>query len=389
MVNLTGVLTSVVISLTGAPLVLMVSNHDVLSQPLYLMIIGFSLLTAIALLFKMFLSPSALKFDKSLEGRGLAYYTYCVFMFGCVADFTLQCCHNKLFTSLFTCGENSYLLNGEPYLQTQFGITTQFWNAIVNYFLQLLAIYQIDNHIDCRITTLYWCGSIITSQFVVLVGGLSGSFSNTLEYAVWLNVIFIGLPLLIFCKFLGKPIVQPGLITAGSSKSLSIKESKLNLFEKVLSVLLVCSMCFNLIRGLGALGSRLPFIAYYVNNYEPYINEPAKFGSTWVLYTALYVIPFYVATLCNLSRPVLQWAVNLSIFFAAGLLQGTFVYLSYSWYPSSNPEFRISNDSMSVVLSANVFLVITAHLLMFHHLQKYRYFTKQLQTHEKSKKKKS
>ena len=388
MVNLTGVLTSIIISLTSVPLVLTVNNHDISSQPIYLMMIGFGVLAVIAFLFMSFLRPSERNSAKSLEGRGLFFYTCCVFMWACVADLTMQSCHGKL----ISCGEDTYIMSGEPYLQTPFGITTQLWNAVVNYFLQLLAIYQIDNQLDCRITALYWCGSIITSQFVVLIGTFSGSYSNTLEYTVLMNVIFVGLPVWIFSRFLGKPIIHPIFMVAGSQKSSKLKESKnkLNFFDTIISFLLLSAMCFNLIRGLGALGSRFPIVAYYIDNYEPYIYEPARFGSTWALYTAVYIVPFYFATLYNLTKPLSQWTVNLSIFFAAGTLQGSFVYLSYSWYPSSNPKFRIPDNSVSVVLVANILLVVTAHLLMFRNLKMCGFFTKHLPFHpEKSKKKKS
>ena len=392
MVYLTGVLTSFIISLTSAPLVHIVSNHDILSQPIYLMMIGFGLLAVVAFLAVTFLRPSDLKPAKSFEGRGLVYYTCCVFMWGGVADFTIQSCHVKL----FECGEDSYLLNGEPYLRTHFGISTQFWNAIVHYSLQLLTIYEIDNQLDCKFTVLYWCGSIITSQFVVLVGGLSGSYSDALQYAVWMNVIFAGLPIWIFFRFLSSPIILPISISA-SARSLKSKSSKpkvsgnkLNLVDMILSLLLLYAMSFNLIRGLGALGSRFPIVSNYVDNYEPYIKEPARFGSTWALYTAVYIVPFYFATLYNLTKPLSQWTVNLSIFFAAGTLQGSFVYMSYSWYPSSNPKFRIPDNSVPVVLVANILLVVTAHLLMFRNLKMCGFFTKHLPFHpEKSKKKKS
>ena len=375
MVNVSGVLVSVLISLTSVPLVLLVSNHDLFSQPIYLMTIGLGLLAVVGVLFMTFLSPSGIKSTKSVEGRGLLYYTCCVFMWGCVADFTIQTCH----VNIFSCGENSYLAHGEPYLQTPFGITTQFWNAIVHYFLQLLVIYQIDNYQDCRVITLYWCGSIITSQFVLLVGGLSGSFSDKLEYAVWLNVIFVGLPVWILCRFLSKPMTKPNL---PASKAI------FNFYDVSVYILLLCAMFYNLLRGLGALGSKFPLVLSYVDRFEPYIMEPAHFGCCWVLYTAVYLIPFYFSTLYNFNEPVSQWAVNLSVFFSAGALQGTFTYLSYSWYPSSNPKYRIPEESLSIVLAVNIMLVVTAHMLMYRYLAKWGYFTTQLKKPVESRKKK-
>ena len=51
----------------------------------------------------------------------------------------------------------------------------------------------------------------------------------------------------------------------------------------VISFAIVVSIIYSTIRGLGALGSPLPISYNYANYIEPYLLEPAKYGSIWVL----------------------------------------------------------------------------------------------------------
>jgi len=200
---LSGVLTSVTLSLSAIPLVVLVTDSSVLSEPLLMMSIGFGLLAGFAIAFVLLLPPSAIKpSNKLIEGRGVLYYTCCLFMWACIADLTIQARHLQLFSDH---QNTQYFSHGEPYLETPLGITAQFWNGIVNYCLYLAIIYKIDNSRDPRNFALYWSGGILTSQFVVLVGALTGSYSHLLQASVWMNVVFVVFPLWVMIKFLIKP----------------------------------------------------------------------------------------------------------------------------------------------------------------------------------------
>ena len=378
MTTFKSVVLAVLCSWTAIPSVLIVTADDVLSQPLVMFVIGFAILAIIAVSMKVLLPSNDLKqTSKHLEKRGLLYYTCCIFMFGGMADLVIQSCHLEI----VDCGTSNmaYFLNGELYLSLPFGVSVQMWNAIVHYTLQAIIIFQIDNGFDCTITTLLWCGSIVTSQFTVLVGSLSGSYSDKLEYACWLNAIFIGMPVWILLRFLNKPL-------RNSLPKLSSKNGTHKGFvDHLLLLSLLFSTLFCTVRALGALGSRMPIITYYVSKYEPGMTDPAQFASSWVLYTGVYLVPFYIAVMYNFNH-VSQWMVNLSVFFAAGVLQGTFVYLSYSWYPFSEPKFRISDDKFVVVVALNSLLVVTTFMLMYRSLNKSGYFTSPIAVKEKRKK---
>ena len=362
MYNFKELLASLAISLTSIPLVVFVTDHDVLTQPLIMMTIGFSLLLFITILVVLVIPPTKKDSDTSLEGRGLVYYTCCLFLWAAVSDLAIQ----SRYLGWFGFESNSkYFNNGELYLSIPFGITTQLWDAFVNSTLYMIIIFQIDNKIDCRSAVMYWCGSIITSQFVVMIGAFSGYYSDKLQYAVWLNVVFIIFPVWVLCKFLFKPI---------SVSNKNLQPLKSTIYDKILSLLLLFLCIFNTIRGLGALGSNFSMIKSYVDNFEPYIKESSKFGGTWVLYTAVYGVPFQLASIYALMHPGCAWMLNWSVFYASGMLQGTFVYMSYSFYPSSDPDYRIPENMFPYVFLMNALLVVVAHLVMFRCLSRSEFF---------------
>jgi len=51
----------------------------------------------------------------------------------------------------------------------------------------------------------------------------------------------------------------------------------------LLAGLLVTTL-FGVVRGLAALNSPSPLAVEYAHQYEPYVLEPSKFGSAWILY---------------------------------------------------------------------------------------------------------
>jgi len=196
---LSGVLTSVTLSLSAIPLVVLVTDSSVLSEPLLMMTIGFGLLAGFAIAFVFLLPPSAIKpSNKLIEGRGVLYYTCCLFMWACIADLTIQARHLQLFNDH---QNTQYFSHGEPYLETPLWTTAQFWNGVVNYCLYLAIIYKIDNGRDPRNFALYLCGG----EVVILVGALTGSFSYLLQASVWIQVAFVLFPLWVMIKFLIKP----------------------------------------------------------------------------------------------------------------------------------------------------------------------------------------
>jgi len=201
--KLSGLLTSMAMSLSAVPLLLRVSQYPVLPEPGVMTTIGFLLLGCIAFTFTMLLPPSALpKSNPLAEGRGILYYSSCLFMWAGVADLTVLSTRKNVFSAS---GNRKFFSYNQPYYETPHGVVSQIWNGIVHYCLHLAIIYKIDNGQDPRTCVLYWCGSLLTSQLVTLIGALTGSCSRTLEMSMWMNVVFFLFPLWVLFRYLVKP----------------------------------------------------------------------------------------------------------------------------------------------------------------------------------------
>nr|CAB3266998.1 transmembrane 6 superfamily member 1-like [Phallusia mammillata] len=353
-----------------------VTTSNVLTEPLTLMSIGLGLTAAILITIAVLVPPSGIKNSKNIEGRGLIYYTCALFMWASMADMSIQTAHFGFFMGLES--NTDYFTNGEPYLMTPIGISTQYWNAIVNYVLYLFIIYKIDNNQDPRNFVLYWCGSICTSQFVLMSGILTGSYSDQLEYAVWMNVTFVVFPVWVLWKYLVKPRTDLPVKIAEKHQS--------GFLDLILSVGLIAASCLAFVRVLGAMGSKFPVMKYYATHYEPHLLDETDFGKTWALYSAMYGIPFQLAAVYGLRCPGKEWMLNLSVYYAASMLQGSFVFTSYSWYPSSEEQYRIPDESRSTVLCINIALVFLANLLMFRCLSDPGYFAPKPAVQDKKRK---
>uniref|UniRef100_H2Z5B8 EXPERA domain-containing protein n=1 Tax=Ciona savignyi TaxID=51511 RepID=H2Z5B8_CIOSA len=252
MANFIGVIMSCLISVSAIPLVIVITDHDILSQPINMMIIGFGFLASVVMVFYLVLPPKGIKKQLGKEGRGVLYYTCCVFMWASVADFTLQSRQLGIFGFA---SNNAYFDHGEPYLQTPFGIGVQYWNAVINFILYANIIYKIDNHIDPRFTAIYWAGGILTSQFCVLFGAYTGSYAAYLPPSVAMNVVFVVYPFWVFFHFINKPRAE---------KIPPTNDSKYRVLDVVLVVSLLIASFFMAIRGLGGFDSPFPLTQHYV-----------------------------------------------------------------------------------------------------------------------------
>jgi len=62
----------------------------------------------------------------------------------------------------------------------------------------------------------------------------------------------------------------------------------LGAFDMFVNVILLTGLfittLFGIVRGLAALNSPFPLSMKYAHLYEPYVLEPSKFGSAWILY---------------------------------------------------------------------------------------------------------
>jgi len=129
----------------------------------------------------------------------LGYETSLLNVFLCV------CC----FTAAIDLGIAGYLLNiwklgsfyilvGEPYFNTAYGIGVLGYDGIVHLVLQSIMCYRSlqDNYIGSL--ALVWGGSIINSMLPLLIGGAAtGIFSSSVEMSTSLNAPYVLIPVII------------------------------------------------------------------------------------------------------------------------------------------------------------------------------------------------
>jgi len=129
----------------------------------------------------------------------LGYETSLLNVFLCV------CC----FTAAIDLGIAGYLLNiwklgsfyilvGEPYFNTAYGIGVLGYDGIVHLVLQSIMCYRSlqDNYIGSL--ALVWGGSIINSMLPLLIGGAAtGIFSSRVEMSTSLNAPYVLIPVII------------------------------------------------------------------------------------------------------------------------------------------------------------------------------------------------
>lgn len=361
-----GVIVSIIVSLCAVPLIKSALSNNVVSQLIPMYILNYSLLLTAGIFIFAALPPSLCR--HACSNRNEIYYMCCLFMGVCTANATLQAWRFRYFgprNAKVPLPKAGYLKYDEPYITKPFGISTQMYNDFFNYILYAIMIYRIDNGLSYRNIALYWCGGSLTSEFVSTIGSFTGYNSHQLHNTEIRRFLFISSTSWVLIKFL---VLKPRRIETTSVNTRFVK------LDRGLIVCLSFYCVFGFIRGLAGLNGHQKMIIYYISRFEPYIAHPSRFGAIWVLYTAVYGIPFHLAAIKSLIRPTSEWLVNMSILYASSLLQGTFVYLSYSFYPSSEVKYRIPKKTLVPVMLLNICLVIVAHVLMFRCLLEPGYF---------------
>ena len=353
MANYRGVLVSVIVSLFGVPMVVSGLCHPVMSQFLPMYVYNYSLLLTALVFFVAALPPNICCPDQLR--RNEIYYMSCLFMCLCTGSATSQAWRVHAIPNQPNV-KVGYFQYDEPYMNTPFGMSTVIWNDFVNYFIYISLIYMIDNGFNYRNIALYWCGGTLTSEFVSIIGSFIGCNSHQLHYSEIRHIAIICATTWVLYKFL---LRQPRCI------NLPLYCTRFKLLDRLLIVLLAFYSLLGVVRGLGGLGGRQKLVTHYVINYEPYIIHPARFGAVWVLYTAVYGIPFQFAAIKALMRPGSRWLIDMSILYASSLMQGTVVFLSYSFYPTADKKFKIPPRCFYGVMSLNLVYVLTAHALMY------------------------
>ena len=262
-----------------------------------------------------------------------------------------------------------YMVYDEAYLFTPFGISTEFWVDVVNYFFYGFFIFMIDNNFSYRNFILYWSGATLASEIVATLACFTGSHSHELQYSELMHAVRFLAAIWVIIKFV---VLNPRCMDGKRCRT------RFAWLDRFLIVSLILLSFFAVLRGLGSLDSNQILVKQYILQFEPYIAHPSRFPCIWILYLAVYGIPFQLLAARILKWPDVnaEWLINCSILYAGSVLQGTFVFLSYTFYPSAELKFKTPANSIFFVVIINFYLVLVAHLLAYRCMKDPYYFIK-------------
>lgn len=92
---------------------------------------------------------------------------------------------------------------GEEYFKTSWGFWALFWDGTGHYVLQLYLAWALLCNRSYHLPGFFWCGSIIQSLPVLLLGAAVGQYSDAIKPSTALNVPYVVVPVLILISFLG------------------------------------------------------------------------------------------------------------------------------------------------------------------------------------------
>lgn len=364
--NYKGLYVSIIVSFCAMPCMRLALSHPVLSQYLPMHVLIYALLLTCTIFFGYALPRDmTCGRKKKPPKRNEIYYGCCLLMCCCIGGLTFQTWRLKKFGAGFVKHKVEFFAYDEKYVLTPFHLMTEIWMDVVNYFFYAVIIFLIDNGYSCRNVLLYWSGATITGELVATFACITGVHSPALKYTELMHVVHIVAAVWVVFRFL---VLKPRFIEARAHTS------KYVFMDKILILSLIALSLFAAFRGVAALNGSQKFVKLYVTTYEPYIVHPTRFGAIWVLFTAVYGIPFQLAAIRGILRPGAEWLINMSILYAGSVLQGTLVFLSYSFFRNSEPRFRIPPSTTNFVIGVNCLLVFVAHALMYRCLMEPQYF---------------
>ena len=356
-----GVTMCILVSGCWAPVLRYFLCDRQLSHTLPMICVEYTLFLASLVLLIFILEPTPDIWD--FEKRGSAFYFTCC-MLTCVAvnQITLNAMRFKLIQSEKVA---KFFAEDEPFLKTPYGICSEMWHCFFTYLMSLILVFVMDNGMNPRNYALYWCGATLTSGMVTGIALLVGTYAKKLKYSSIANLFYFVVAMWVLSHFL---LSNPRYIRC---KPCWFR--KFSWHEVVLIALNAFAIAFHFFRVLSIV--RVPIftqihffdwinclIKVYARRYEPYMSHNSRFGLTWIIFAAGYGIPCSFVAVYHLLRQTTLEGADTALMHAGSTLQGTFVYLSYSAFSSSEKRYRIPQKVLLIVIALNLLLVITSHV---------------------------
>lgn len=353
---LRGFLVSFFVSQSSWVLMYVLGSNPILQEPINILAVGAVFIPGFAYLLYKLLPPTFKDKNGSERKRNTFYYMCCIFAWSCTIDTIGAFEAMNLIDGYF----DFYFEKAEPYLGSPFGAWIDLWDGVVHFALYLTIIYKYDNGKDYSKWGLYWFGSMMAGMFCLIIGALAGSYGDVLRPPILLNLPYIIMPF-----YAGKYLIDlhyNGKIEGKEDE----RKGSIGLVDVLLLFGVIYSVLVSFVRGLAAFGSPLPFVQQYITDYEPYIQEPGKFGAMHCIFNAVYCIPIQIILAYYVFRGVRnnKTAECLSLILSGALAQGEFFHITAATYHQTPKEYRMENNVWTVIAVTTI-PIIVAHILAY------------------------
>lgn len=112
-----------------------------------------------------------------------------------------------------------YVATGEEYFKSAWGFWALLWDGTAHFALQVYLAHATLLGRPCLRARLFWCGSIINSMPVLLLGGASGYYSKDIKPSTALNAPYVAVPITILLTSLADSLRAPIVWSASSTAS--------------------------------------------------------------------------------------------------------------------------------------------------------------------------
>ncbi|XP_033634570.1 transmembrane 6 superfamily member 1-like [Asterias rubens] len=282
------------------------------------------------------------------------FYVFSLFAWTSIVDLILAMQADGLIANFI----DFYLIEGEPYLNTAYGLMINYWDASGHYCMYIMMVTAIVWNENYREVGLFWVGSVMNSLCVFLPGNVLGKFGGEVRSSFFLNTPYIFLPLYAGYKFLHQR--KPDPPAEKSSKSGSILSRPIDL---IFVLYLAAATLLAFIRVMAAMDSPYPPAQAYLKNYEPYLQDPVAYPKMQMLVFWFYYVPYYGATIWSLVKPGKSWVADWAIIHAGASAQAQISHIGASLHSNTPYIYRVPAETQSVFLVINVALLVMPQLL--------------------------
>ncbi|XP_038078419.1 transmembrane 6 superfamily member 1-like [Patiria miniata] len=289
--------------------------------------------------------------SRSAKPKDWFFYMFSLFAWTSVIDLILALSADGIIANFI----EFYLKEGEPYLNTAYGLMINYWDGSGHYFMYIMMITAIVWNENYREVGLYWVGSIMNSIVVFMPGNVLGKYGTEVRSSYFLNVPYVFLPVYAGYRFLHER--KP---TKGSVKPSSIFSRPIDLF---FVFYLVAATLLAFIRFMAALDSPFPLAQMYLKEYEPYLHDPVAYPKLQMLVFWFYYVPYYAATIWALLYPGASWVSDWALIHAGASAQAQISHIGGSLHSNTPYIYRVPEEGQTVFLIINLTLLVVPQLL--------------------------